>query len=332
MTTAPLPENTVGPWRSEIDLRRYDRSPVLSKAEQRAIRELGLRDLRRLRYHNADAPQWTAIGRLLRPLHDVNASFNTPPTMHLRRAMNDATAVLLLRCADSGRTYWDWTEQDWLNLLGRNHKAFQKQVPVWAEGAVRPFLCGHAYHLGGYAGFNQLGHFDRPALACRIFGRRLVEEEIKHVRTVLTGWGYRYGQEHDKGTPSVMSQLFLLNRSPHTSDLTTPLFDRVRQENLLTGEGMKVLYAVQRAVAALGFCDPPTLRSTPAVVGHAGVPPVWAEWVERWTATTTMTHRSRFNSRAALLKAGRWIAADQPLILPHGAGRHARPGSRPSTA
>ncbi|MFC7267035.1 tyrosine-type recombinase/integrase [Streptomyces lutosisoli] len=109
-----------------------------------------------------------------------------------------------------------------------------------------------------------------------------------------------------------MSQLFLLNRSPHAKDLATPFFDQVRREDLLTDGGTRVLFAVQRAVATLGFCDPPALRSTSEVVSHVGVPPLWAEWVERWNATTAMTHRSRLHNRAALLKAGRWIAAEQP--------------------
>ncbi|WP_037684095.1 hypothetical protein [Streptomyces griseus] len=135
-------------------------------------------------------------------------------------------------------------------------------MPFWAEGALRPFLGGHAYYLGGYAGFNQLGHFDRLTLASRIFGRLLVETEIGHVRTVLTNWGYQYGQENDTGVPSVMSQPLLLNRSPHTRDLTTSFFDRVRREELLTDWGMRTLYAVHRAVADLGFCAP-QLRSPP---------------------------------------------------------------------
>ncbi|MEV4033736.1 hypothetical protein [Streptomyces umbrinus] len=96
--------------------------------------------------------------------------------------MTDAVALLLLQCADTGRAYWDWTAQEWLDLLGHNHQAFRGQVPDWAEGAVRPFLCGHAYHLGGFSGFNRLGQFDRLTLACRIFGRRLVEEEIERIR------------------------------------------------------------------------------------------------------------------------------------------------------
>ncbi|GAA2906353.1 tyrosine-type recombinase/integrase [Streptomyces mexicanus] len=312
MTTAPLPEQANGRRHSPIGQRRGHRSPVLSEAERRAIRELGLRNLRRLRYHDPDAPQWTVISRLIQPMRDVNASFDTPPTMHMTRAMNDAIAVVILRCADVGRAYWDWTDQEWLDLLGHSHKAFREQVPDWAEGAVRPFLCGHAYHLGGFVGFHQLGRFDRLTLACRIFGRQLVEEEIGQVRAVLTGWGYQYGKEHDKGVPSVMSQLFLLNRSPYGSDLTTSFFDRVRREDLLTDDGTRVLFAVQRALAELGFCESPILRSTSEMVADVGVPPGWAEWVERWTSTTTLTRRHRLNTRAALLKVGRWIASEQP--------------------
>ncbi|MFD8766103.1 hypothetical protein [Streptomyces mirabilis] len=56
MTAASLPEDTHGHWHSPIDLRRYDRSSALAGAEQRAIRELGLRNLRRQRYHDPDAP------------------------------------------------------------------------------------------------------------------------------------------------------------------------------------------------------------------------------------------------------------------------------------
>ncbi|MFF0044132.1 tyrosine-type recombinase/integrase [Streptomyces mirabilis] len=94
MTTTVPTVGTDGGWQCPIDLRHYDRSPVLSKTEQRAIRELGVRNLCRLRHHDRDAPQWAEIGRLLRPLQDVNASFDTPPSMHARRAMHDAAALL----------------------------------------------------------------------------------------------------------------------------------------------------------------------------------------------------------------------------------------------
>jgi hypothetical protein len=99
------------------------------RREQLAIRELGVRNLRPLRHHDPDAPQWAAISRLVQPLQEVNASFDTQPTMRMRRAMSDAVAVLILRCADVGRAYWDWTAQEWLDLLGHSHQAFRGQVP-----------------------------------------------------------------------------------------------------------------------------------------------------------------------------------------------------------
>ncbi|MBO3746158.1 hypothetical protein J5X84_08800 [Streptosporangiaceae bacterium NEAU-GS5] len=41
--------------------------------EMRGIAEFGVRNLRRLQYHDRSAPGWTTIGRLLRPLEVVNA-------------------------------------------------------------------------------------------------------------------------------------------------------------------------------------------------------------------------------------------------------------------
>ncbi|ELB92897.1 hypothetical protein Rwratislav_11758 [Rhodococcus wratislaviensis IFP 2016] len=62
----------------------------------RAIGELGVRNLRRLQYHDPNAPGWRVIGRLLRTLETVNAGLDSPVTAHRRRAMADAVAVLLV--------------------------------------------------------------------------------------------------------------------------------------------------------------------------------------------------------------------------------------------
>ncbi|MCG0284544.1 hypothetical protein [Streptomyces sp. PSAA01] len=152
--TVPLPvSGDGGRWRSPISGKDFGRLPVLLASEQRAARELGLRNLRRQRGYDRAAVQWTAIRRLLAPLETVTSSLDVPAgSWHLTRAMNDAVAVLLLRCAEMGRSYWGWTAQEWLDLLGQDHAAFQQAVPQWAEGSVRPFLCAHAYHLGEFRG------------------------------------------------------------------------------------------------------------------------------------------------------------------------------------
>lgn len=102
-----------GRWTWPLDAGEFDTTIALRGNERRAIAELGSVNLRRLQRQDALAPGWSAVRRLLRPLDAVNAALDSPPTSHRRRAMGDAVAVILLRCADLGRAYWGWTIQEW---------------------------------------------------------------------------------------------------------------------------------------------------------------------------------------------------------------------------
>lgn len=239
--TAPLPataaEDGAGRWSWPIPPPRDNAAVAVRPAEARALADLGVRNLRRLQYHNPSAPGWRVIARLLGPLEAVNAALDSPPTPHRRRAMLDVIAVLLTRCAETGRTVWGWTEEEWFHLLGRD---------------------------------------DDPLL------------------------------------PMVASQLFLLNRSPHLEDLDTALFDRVRHDRLLEGSRLNTLHAMQRAVAELGFCDPPRPGTGRHSARASGGAPIWEQWADRWHTTSTLTPRVRGGVRSNLLKVGRWIVAEQP--------------------
>lgn len=304
-----------GRWRSPIAGKQYDRLPLVLASEQRAIYELGLDNLRRRRGYDSRAPQWNAIRRLLAPLEAVSDGFGIGPDAeyHVRRGLHDAVAVLLLRCAEMGRSYWDWTSREWLDLLGDSHAAFRRGVPSWAANEpARPFLCAHAFLLGDFDDFHRLGHFRRQTLAARIFGEARVKAEIDRVRRVLVGWGYKYGGSEDSTIPAVASQMFLLNRSPHIEDLDTAFFDGVRSGGNLTEEGLRGLHPLQRAVAELGFCDPPQVGAVSNRVVALGVPEGWRQWAERWYQTSTHTPRVRRKCRAVLFRAGRWLAVENP--------------------
>ncbi|MGX4712316.1 hypothetical protein LZP97_15815 [Rhodococcus sp. DMF-1] len=221
------------------------------------------------------------IRRLLRPLETVNAGLHSPATAHRRRAMADAGAVLLMRCAETKRTFWGWTTQEWVDLLGRDLAEFRRNAPAWAGDEARPYLAAHAYLLGSFTEFDRLGSFQRLTLSWRIFGRDRVSGEITRVRKVLAQWGYRLGRDDDTLLPMVLSQLFLLDGSPHLEDLGTDLFDRVRRDGLLGGARLNTVHAVQRAVSSLEFCDPPpatTSRGTARIGGNAQI---WQQWVDR---------------------------------------------------
>jgi hypothetical protein len=299
-----------GRWRWPIDPGSYDTTPAVRAAEAAAIADLGVDNLRRLARHDPAAAGWRLIRRLLRPLDDAAAALQSPLTSHRRRAMLDATAVVLLRCAQAGRSYWAWTEEEWAGLLGRDQDGFRTAAPAWADDAVRPYLAAHAFVLGGFTAFCQLGSFSRLTLAWRVFGRDRVDGEIGRIRAVLAEWGYRLGRGDDTLLPMVACQVFLLNRSPHLEELGTGLFDRIRSDRLLGGVRLNTLHAMQRAVAYLGFCDPPAPRAGRRPDRASGGPAEWERWVDRWYATSTLTPRARGGIRATLLKAGRWAAAE----------------------
>jgi integrase len=300
------------PWRWPVDAARYDTAPLLRAAEQDAIAELGAGNLRRLARHDPDARGWQQIRRLLRPLDDATAALEGPLTSHRRRATLDATAVVLLRCAETGRSYWAWAEEEWAGLLGLDQDGFRKAAPGWADDAVRPYLAAHAFLLGGFTAFYLLGSFSRLTLAWRVFGRGRVDSEIGRIRSVLAGWGYRLGRDDDQLLPMVACQMLLLNRSPHLEDLGTGLFERARRERLLPAARGNTLHAMQRAVAELGFCDPPQRLTGRRSVRASGGPPAWKAQVERWHGTSALSPRVRDSFRATLLKAGRWLEAEQP--------------------
>jgi integrase len=302
----------VGRWRWPITTRSYDTAAVVRIAEAEAIAELGVDNLRRLARHDPAARGWRVIRRLLRPLDDVSAALDSPSTPHRLRANNDAVAVLLLRCAESGRSFWHWAEQEWATILGVDQHGFRAAAPDWADDAVRPHLAAHAFLLGGFNAFHRLGSFSRLTLARRVFGRDRVSSEIRRIRTVLTEWGYQLGRDEDKLLPMVACQVFLLNHSPHVDALNTGLFDRIRSEQLLTGTRLNTLHAMQRAVAHLGHCDPPAPGTGRRSARATGGPQIWTQWVERWHATSTLTPRVRGSVRGILLKVGRWLAAAHP--------------------
>src|SRR5664280_2649627 len=72
---------------------------------------------------------------------------------------------------------------------------------------------------------------------------------------------------------------------------------------------------VQRAVAALGFCEPPSNSIHGSMPAIEGADQAWVDWVERWYATSTLTPKVRGIFRGAMAKAGRWLADQHPEVV-----------------
>jgi len=127
----------VSAWAWPIDVTRYNRRPELTEIELEALRRLGMNNLRRRRCYDEDAPEWAVVQRLLRPLDDARAALWCPDTTHHRRAISDAIGLVLLRCAEDSTSYWAWSEDDWLRLIGTSVAEFERPWPGWIDVSLR---------------------------------------------------------------------------------------------------------------------------------------------------------------------------------------------------
>ncbi len=300
-------------WSWPIDPTRYDRTPELSANELTALVALDW-DVRRGRCHDPQRPEWAALERLLRPLDDARLSLYTPNTRYHQRSALDAVGLILHACRIHQTAFWQWNEATWVEVLGADQRAFQRrEFSGWLDATVRPYMVAMAYLLGCFSAFQLLGSFNRLTLATRVFGPKFLEEAMQQVMTILHGWGYHETNSRDK-YPGLLCTLLLFNRSPYLSDLTTSTLEQFRTHITVRPLLRSPIYALHRAVAALGYVDPPVrLPAGPPIIVE-GVPAPWQQWVERWTATSTLTLKVRGIFRTILLKVGRWLAEVHPDI------------------
>jgi integrase len=300
-------------WQWPLDLTRYDRTPVLAPAEHAALNALGW-ELRRGRCHDPHRPEWVALERLVRPLDDARQSLFIPDDPYHRRSARDAVAIILHACASTERAFWAWNPTTWTDdVLAASQQAFQRAYQGWVDGAVRPDLVAMAYLLECFVDFHALGPFNRLTLAQRVFSPALVQQAVDPIMTTLREWGYRSARRTET-VPGLVGALLLHNRSPYLADLTAPVIEQFRRQEESCLRKCSAVHGVHRALAALGWVEPPLRRNRPAAQPVEGVEDVWLEWVERWTATSTLTDKVRKTFRTILLKVGRWLAQQHPEV------------------
>ena len=318
-------------WAWPIDKTRYERRITLSEPEAETLRAPAGDVLARARGTDLDlnAAPGRPIGWLVRPLRDARAAVRWDhDAARGARYARDAAGLVLMRCGDLQRSFWGWSEQDWIDLIDPSGENFRRTWPGQIGPNARSYVLASAYLLTGFTAFDRVGRFQRPGLARRVFGRQPVDDAVRQVRKVLAGWGYSAREPH---LTAMISQMFLLNGSPLLEDLTSDLLLRLRSDPAMGEYRGSTLYGVHRAVAALGHADPPPpLEYGPGLVAIEGTAPGWAEWVERWYATSALTPKVRASYRSVLSKAGRWRAAGHPGITGPGqwTRRRARPWSR----
>ena len=313
---ASLPTAADRAWRWPIDPSHYNRRTELAALELQALHELGWR-VRRRRGYDPDLPQWAVIRRLIRPLDDARAALGwCPDTQAHRRAVTDAIGLVLRRCLEEETSFWAWSSQTWLQLIGTDHVAFEAACPGdWIDGSVRPYVAAFAYLLGGFTDFEPLGGFNRRSLAWRVFGKDLVEDAVDQVTGTLQGWGYHPSAGAAGSFRTVLIQAMLINRSPLLQDLTSEALARIRQDPTNRADHTRGFFrGLHKALFALGHAGPPP-RSIHAVMPDIeGVSESWEKMIERWYATSTLTPKVRGIYRGTMAKAARWLVTEYPEV------------------
>lgn len=312
---APAAAGLEPDWRWPIVVTRDDRAAALTGEETATLCALGeaVRHWRQdwpskqdLLPGRAGDPHWRTLDRLVRPLAEARAALDLA-TASQREGGDTAVALLLYHCGAEGQSFWGWSPATWCRLLGPTQAAYLAAHPAWVTGEARQGLIAIAYLLGCWTNLPALGDFPRVALAGKVFGHARLAATLATVHAVLAGWGYR-GLAPSSAGASLLCDALFTNASPRLADLSPAVLARCGSNR---PERRPLVYQLQRALAALGIMEAPTI-ATAAPTAVEGVDPVWGQWLERWGATSPLAPSTRQQVRGGLIKVGRWLAATHP--------------------
>ena len=295
------------PRQWPLDLRSYDRDPVLRPAERAAM-------ISALRVRSSQNPLWLCsykdvLQRLLSPINAVLDYVEILP------AARSAVRVALLRgmCL-TDKSFWAWNRDEWIGLVGRSYREFDKRG--WVTQECRGYLIAFAYIVSHFTDIHLLGQLTINVLAERVFGRQAMLLAVAPVRQALLRIGYADSLLL-KVLPTTLSKALLANWSPRLEDITTEILIRVR-DAFPAKATKETVVPLSRALRAIGVIDQeiePRLGGRRADAdATTGVPAEWGELAGRWRDTTTIEVASYQGLYYNLMKVGRWIALNDPSL------------------
>lgn len=215
---------------------------------------------------------------------------------------------------NTARSFWAWNRDDWLHLLGRNYREFDNRG--WVTQECRGYLIAFGYVVSRFTDIQLLGQLTINVLAERVFGRQAMRVAVAPVREALLRIGYADSLLM-MVLPTTLSKVLLANWSPRLEDITTEVLVRVR--DAFPAENTKeAVVPLSRALRAMGVIDQevePRLGGRRADADAiAGVPAEWTELAGRWRDTTTLEVGSYQGLYYDLMKVGRWIGLNDPVL------------------
>ena len=247
-------------WTWPVKLDEYDRSPELKPEEaetlcanQSSLVE-GIPPLEVIEKCN--------LPRLMKPLEDVCTHIELQP-----KYWANLKAMMVRDVAVRGRSYWGWTEEEWIASIKKG-------------GHEKPSVASVGYLLCGFDAVHKLGGktYIFYGLAYRIFGREHIRKLFADLEKMLVNFGYR-DRTARIYVPRAMCEVLVTNRSPHLEDLTVKVLQKVFDRRQGTNPTF-FLSAVSKVLANRRIISAPIKRMErpryPNPQLLTGVPEKWA--------------------------------------------------------
>jgi len=296
------------PWTWPVDLAHYDRSPDLGEAERAELKRV----MRRKPFHVYPSTK-ERLHRLLEPIQDVFT------VTHLNAQIcSETMRVLVVEMYRRGKTFWAWSEQEWVDIIGPSYSAFARRYGRRygvGQHPARRELPVLAYLLCSLAEIDPLLRpFAIVPIARKVFGEAAIEAHVKLLTAALSAWGYQEKNHHD--FIACLCYLLLRNRSPQLEDLHLEFLETVKATCTFPCV-QSYLFQVSRALAAHGMISrplPDPKRAARAATSETDgkISESWLMWCRRWRESSTVQEKE--HTYYLLLKVGRWLNVNHPEV------------------
>lgn len=213
---------------------------------------------------------------------------------------------------DLGTLPQSWSIEEWGDVRGRFAGAVKLPLTVYA---VRGY--GVPLRQGSHIFYNAC---HRVALAQRLYGRQIVDQERRRIRDELARIGYS-SDVRERLVNQCIAELLLSHDAPSLNVVTDESLAAFAGQPMCLGS-RKTLRRVSIAMAELGIVRhrlPDSPAPPPATrLELLGVGRTWLDWCERWKAASSRSASTRGGNFAGLITAGRWLARCHPSVTSPG--------------
>lgn len=273
----------------------YNRSPLLTAEEKN-----GLYEVQAMPQRTGYTPLHVrSLRHLLWPLLDAADRLNIHPSIVSPLLRQICSAMLWLN-----KPYWGWSAEEWKRAISLCPNAQQ----------IIGAMIGVAYVLCDLRKVYIFPKFQQYTLACKLFGKAVVDEQLKLAEEKFLSIGY-YPTRQGYGLRSALCLLFLMNESALLRDITWDSLVELREQTP-SKETAAMVFKVANVLYNLKFLnrrfEPAKRGANPTLT--TGVPTAWVKLVAIWRDKSLLTQKVREDNYRELLMMGRMMADLHPEV------------------